>query len=43
MTEHELELYRKCMRKKRKAPTRKEYEEDHEYSTGINDNDYDKE
>lgn len=43
MTEHELELYRKCMRKKRKSLTRKEYEEDHEYSTGTNDNDYNKE
>ena len=43
MTEHGLELYRKCIRKKRKALTRKEYEESHEYSTGTNDNDYDKE
>jgi hypothetical protein len=42
MTERELELYRKCTRKKRKALTRKEYEEEHEYNTGTNDNDYEK-
>lgn len=42
MTEHDLELYRKCMRKKKRTLTRQEYEEDHEYSTGTNDNDYNK-
>lgn len=40
MTEREMELYRKCMRKKKKR-TRNDYEIDHEYNNETNENDYD--
>ncbi len=41
MTQHELELYRKCVRKKSKIKTRSQYEESHEYDNNTNENDYD--
>lgn len=39
MTERELELYRKCVKKKSKCRfrTRAEYEADHEYDIGENE------
>lgn len=40
MTPQELALYRKCTRKYKR--TRADYESEHEYSTGTNDNDYDR-
>ena len=40
MTEKELELYRKCTKKKRL--TRALYELEHEYNAGTNENDYDR-
>ena len=36
MTEQELALYRKCVKKKQKR-TRSEYEADHEYSIDTNE------
>ena len=41
MTPHELELYRKCVKKKSKHCTREQFEFEHEYSNNTNDNDYD--
>lgn len=41
MTQHELELYRKCVKKKTKYRTSEQFESEHEYSNNTNDNDYD--
>ena len=41
MTEHELELYRKCVKKKPKYRTCEQFESEHEYSNNTNENDYD--
>lgn len=41
MTPHELELYRKCVKRKSKYHTRYQFELEHEYDNSTNDNDYD--
>jgi hypothetical protein len=42
MTARELELYRKCVKKKSKRRTREQFEEITEYNNSVNDNDYDR-
>ena len=37
MTEQELALYRKCMRKRKRIRTRADYEAEHEYDIGANE------
>ena len=41
MTQYELELYKKCVKKKSKYRTHEQFESAHEYSNNTNDNDYD--
>ena len=41
MTQYELELYKKFVKKKSKYRTREQFESVHEYSNNTNDNDYD--
>ena len=43
MTKHELELYRKCMQRKKRSITQREYEESHEFDTETNETSYDRE
>lgn len=43
MTQYELELYRKCMRKKKRYITRADYEIEHEYDNETNNIGYEKE
>ena len=44
MTEYELDLYKKCMRKvpKRKKLIKSDYEVDHEYDNETNEVEYEK-
>ena len=42
MTARELELYKKCMRKKPKYRTQAQFNDEHEYDNSINENDYDR-
>ena len=42
MTLHELELYKKCVKKKITYRTHEQFNIEHEYDNNTNDNDYDR-
>ena len=42
MNAREWELYKKCVKKKRKRRTREKFDEIAEYNNSVNDNDYDR-